>query len=175
MISRFVKPAALLALVLMSAIGGAAQEKCVLTNAASLFGLSLKMSPAQTKSVLGNNLKIKNKSKGEYIFFQNYIEKPAPGSLPGVRAIYLRFFDGGLYQIEIFYENRSASPTLADFVNAQAAKFNLQLSDWQTENNIARAECGETSLVADVILNPHLELTDEIVRARVEEIRRKNK
>jgi hypothetical protein len=161
--------------VLMSVIGSKAQENCALTNTKSLFGLSLKMSPAQAKSVLGKNLKIKNKSKGEYIFFQNYIENPAPDSLTGVRAIYLRFFDGGLYQIEVFYEKQNNWQTLADFINSQSAKLGLPVSVWQTENNIARADCGEVSLVADIILNPHLELSDETVRAKVEEIRQKNK
>jgi hypothetical protein len=146
-----------------------------LTDASGLFGLNLKMSPAQAKSILGKNLKIKNKNKGEYIFFQNYIEKPAPNSLNGVRAVYLRFFDGGLYQIEVFYENRSDWQTLADFAGSQSAKFGLPVSVWQTESGVARADCGEVSLVADVILNPHLELTDEIVRAVVEEVRQKDK
>ncbi len=172
MIRRFVKSSILFTLVLMSAVGNAAQEKCVLPNASGLFGLNLKMSPAQAKSILGKNLKIKNKRKGEYIFFQNYIEKPAPNSLVGVRAIYLRFFDGGLYQIEVFYENRNDWQTLADFVNSQSAKFDLPVSVWQTENNIARAVCSEVSLVADVILNPHLELSDETVRAVIEEKRK---
>ena len=133
------------------------------------------MSNAQAKTILGKALKIKNNRKGEYIFFQNYIEKTAPPSLTGVRAVYLRFYDGALYQIEIFYETRNNQQTLADFVNLQSSNFGLSNSDWQTRNNVARAVCGEISLAADVILNQHVELTDEIVLAKVKEIRRKDK
>lgn len=174
MIGVFVKSLTLFLFVLLTAVCGAAQADCDLTNK-TLLGLNLKMSNAQVITVLGKALKIKNNGKGEYIFFQNYIEKPAPPSLTGIRAIYLRFFDGSLYQIEIFYESRNNSQTLADFINLQSSNFGLSTSDWQTENNVARANCGEFSLAADVILNSHIELTDEIVRAKIKEIRQKDK
>ncbi|MDQ3131182.1 MAG: hypothetical protein M3Q99_10535 [Acidobacteriota bacterium] len=173
MSGKFVKSFSLFALMFLSAICVAAQGNCDLTNK-NLLGVNLKMSNAQVKTVLGKALKIKNNRKGVYIFFQNYIEKPAPPPLTGVRAVYLRFYDGALYQIEIFYENQNNSQTLADFVNLQSSYFGLSTSEWQTKNNVARAVCGEISLAADVILNPHIELTDETVLAKVEEIRNKD-
>lgn len=173
MSGNFVKPFFLFALMFLSAICGAAQAHCDLTNK-TLLGVNLRMSNAQVKTVLGKALKIKNNRKGEYIFFQNYIEKPAPPPLTGVRAVYLRFYDGSLYQIEIFYEKNVNLPTLADFINLQSSNFGLQNSDWQTRNNVARAVCGEMSLAADVILNSRVELSDETVLAKVKEIRDKN-
>ena len=173
MIGKFVKSFFLFALIGLSAICVAAQGNCDLTSK-NLLGVNLKMSNAQVKAVFGKALKIKNNRKGEYIFFQNYIEKPAPPPLTGVRAVYLRFYDGSLYQIEVFYESRNAPLTLTNFINLQSSKFGLSNSDWQIQNNVARAVCGELSLVADVILNPRVELTDETVLAKVKEIRDKN-
>ncbi len=174
MSGKFAKSFFLFALMCLPAICVAGQGDCDLTSK-TLLGLNLKMSNAQAKTVLGKALKIKNNRKGEYIFFQNYIEKPAPPPLTGVRAVYLRFYDGSLYQIEIFYENRNNSQTLADFVNLQSTNFGLSTSEWQIQNNVARAVCGELSLAADVILNQRVELTDEIILAKVAEIRRKDK
>jgi hypothetical protein len=89
---------------LVLAVNVAAQENCELTSktALLLLNLQIEMSPEQTQAVFGRELKIKIKKRGERTFFQNYIKKPASGSLTGVRALYLRFFDRRLYQIEIF-------------------------------------------------------------------------
>ncbi len=149
----------------------AAQEICDSSNAPTLLNLKLGMSPEQTQNIFGRDLKIKVKKKGQRTFFQNFIEKNAPNSLSGVRAIYLRFFDGRLYQIEIFYENRGSSPTLETFVGEFSAKTNLPA--WKIENGKAKINCGEFSIAADRILNPRIELTDEIARAQVEAIREK--
>lgn len=127
------------------------------------------MSPEQARSVFGKDLKVKVKKKGQRTFFQNFIKKPAPNSLRGVRAIYLRFFDGELYQIEIFYENRGDWQTLENFTGNFLAQTNLPA--WKIENGKAEIICGELSIVADRVLNPRIELTDETIRARVEEIR----
>jgi hypothetical protein len=148
----------------------AAQEVCDLSNT-SLLGLRLGMLPEQARSVFGKDLKVKVKKKGQRTFFQNFIDKPAPASLTGVRAIYFRFFDGRLYQIEIFYENRSDWQTLENFIGNYFAKINLPA--WKIENGKAQIICGEFSIVADRVLNPRIELTNEAIRARVEEIREK--
>ncbi|HLM02374.1 MAG TPA: hypothetical protein VK400_15085, partial [Pyrinomonadaceae bacterium] len=113
----------------------AAQQQTACRSAAAkdapgLFGLKLEMSPVAARSVLGKGLKIKNKRSGEYTFFENFIEKPAPVSLAGARAIYLRFFEGSLYQIEIFYadetrDGAAAPQGLEKFINRQSAKLNL--------------------------------------------------
>ena len=128
-----------------------------------------------TQSVFGKALKIKIKKNGERTFFQNYIKKPAPESVRGVRALYLRFFDRKLYQIEIFYEPRTDLPNLETTVNALSAQLNLPVSNWQTKNKRAEIKCGEIALVTDYVLNPRIELTDETVRAAIEKTRRKAK
>lgn len=161
-----------LILLLFCSLPCAAQENCDLSNT-SLLGLNLGMSSEQTASVFGRDLKVKVKKKGQRTFFQNFINKPAPNSLSGVRAIYLRFFDGGLYQIEIFYENRSSSQTLENFIGGFPANTNLPA--WKIENGKAEIICGEFSIIADRILNPRIELTNETIRAQIDESREKDK
>jgi len=155
----------------------AAQETCELESKSAplLLNLQIGMSPEQARSVFGRDLKIKIKKNGERTFFQNYIKQPAPNSLRGVRALYLRFFDRRLYQIEIFYEPQPNLKTLEDIAAALSSQLNFPAADWKIENNRAETVCGETSLVADHILNPRVELTDETVRAKVEVSREKDK
>lgn len=166
----------ILLLTLFFAFACAAQDACQLEieNAPVLSGLKLGMSPADARNVFGKDLKIKNKRSGEYTFFQNFIEKNAPNSLTNVRALYLRFFEGALYQIEIFYEEESGVQTLEEFINQQSAKLNLPLAAWRIKYGIAEMTCGTFSLAADKFLNPRLELTDETARARVLAKRKKD-
>lgn len=154
-----------------------AQQPCDLTakSAPLLLNLQIGMSPENSQAVFGRELKIKIKKKGERTFFQNYIKNPAPASLQGVRALYLRFFDRTLYQIEIFYEPRADLKTLDEITNALSSQLNLPASNWQIENNRAETICGEISLAADNILNPRIELTDRTLRAKVEAEREKDK
>ncbi len=168
-------------MLLILAVPGAAQEKCGLTvnDAPDFFGLKLGMTPARVKSVLGKSLKLKIKKEGT--FFQNFITKPPPLFLPNVRALYLRFFDYKLYQIEIFYQsvNKGAerdAQSLLRFVDVLSANKNLPAGFWEDFNGRFRLNCAEFSLVADDVLNPRIELTDEAARARFEaEQERKNK
>jgi hypothetical protein len=175
--NRFTKLAAAILFSLVFVIVSAAQENCQLEakTAPLLLNLRIGMSPDEARSVFGKDLKIKIKKNGERTFFQNYIKKPAPASLRGVRALYLRFFDRRLYQIEIFYEPRSDLQTLEAIINALSSQLNFFSSNWQIENNRAAINCGSISLIADNILNPRIELTDEIVRAKIEELREKDK
>lgn len=170
------KAIALTAIFLAFTFSSAAQERCELEakTAPLLLNLRLGMSPEQAQSVFGKDLKIKIKKNGERTFFQNYIKKPAPNSLRGVRALYLRFFNRRLYQIEIFYEPRQDLRTLANIVDALSRQLEFPASNWKIENNLAEIRCGETLLVADHILNPRIELTDEIVRAKIKELREKD-
>ncbi len=133
------------------------------------------MSPDEARSVFGKDLKIKIRKNGERTFFQNFIKKPAPNSLRGVRALYLRFFDRRLYQIEIFYEPQQDLRTLENIAGALSSQLNFPISDWKIINNRAAINCGEISLVADNILNPRIELTNETIRAIVKESREKDK
>ena len=64
---------------------------------------------------------------------------------------------------------------LEDVTNALSSQLNFPASDWKIKNNRAETICGETSLVADNILNPRIELTNETIRAKVKELRVKDK
>jgi hypothetical protein len=154
----------------------AAQNTCgaEMPQAPVLLNLKLGMSPAGARSVFGKDLKIKNKRSGEYTFFQNFIERRAPNSLAGVRALYLRFFDGSLYQIEIFYENSTPPATLENFINQQSTKLNVPVEAWKIKYGIAEINCGDFSLAADRFLNPRLQLTDRINLEKVEAKRKKD-
>jgi len=164
-------------LFLLWATTGAAQERCELESktAPLLLNLRLGMLPEEARSIFGKDLKIKIKKRGERTFFQNFIKKPAPGSLDGVRALYLRFFDGRLYQIEIFYEPRRDLKTTGNITDALSAQLAIPASRWKFEHNRAEIICGENSLVADYILNPRIELTNKIIRAKIEESRKEQK
>lgn len=165
-----------LLLILILFVGSAAaQTACDLQgkSAALFFNLQVGMSPAEAQQTIGKPLKIKIKKRGERTVFQNFIKSPAPENLRGVRAVYLRFFDLKLYQIEIFYEPRPDLSTLEEIKNAVARQFDVDVSEWQMTNNRARIECGGVSISADNVLNPRIELTDETIRAQVEESRKK--
>lgn len=161
--------------ILIFASFSAAQETCILTaeNAPPLFNLKLGNTPEQAREILNRKFKIKNKRKGEYTFFQNYIKKDSPAVINGIRAFYLRFYDGRLYQIEFFFEEQNRLKTLEDFVNFQTANLNLPPTFWKIEYGIAKIDCGGFTIQADSALNPRIEITDEAVRAEVEEIREK--
>ena len=171
------KSAAAILFSLLCAAACAAQETCELQSktAPLILNLRVGMSPERAQTVFGKDLKIKIKKRGERTFFQNYIKNPAPERLRGVRALYLRFFDRKLYQIEVFYEPRIDLRTLEEITDTLAAQFNFPVSSWEIKNNLARTTCGETSLVADNVLNPRIELTDETVRAKIIELREKDK
>ncbi len=135
-----------------------------IADAPILLGLRLGMSPKEAKNVFGGKLKIKVKKEGT--FFQNYIDKKSPSFLPNVRALYLRFFEAKLYQIEIFYKPQTEKQTLAGFINRLDTRLNLPPDLWTNEYGQATLNCNTFSLVADNVLNPRVELTDEAIRAR---------
>ncbi|MGI8883405.1 MAG: hypothetical protein ACR2IA_04070 [Pyrinomonadaceae bacterium] len=153
-------------LVLLAANIAAQTEKCDLTlkDAPNLLNIRLEMSPQETQEAFGGKLKVKVKKEGT--FFQNYIDKKPPSFLPNVRAVYLRFFDRKLYQIEIFYQPQTERRTLAEFTEQLSAQLNLPANLWTTEYGKASLVCADFSLVADNVLNPRVQLTDEAIRAR---------
>jgi len=65
--------------------------------------------------------------------------------------------------------------TLEEITNTLSSQLNLPVPGWQIKNNRIEIKCGEISLVADNILNPRVELTDETVRLQVEAAREKDK
>ena len=164
----------LLVLCLFPAATFNAQEKCDLTLQAApgVFGLSLEMTPQETQSVFGKNLKVKVKKEGS--FFQNFIDKKPPAFLTGVRAIYLRFFNRKLYQIEIFYESEEGRENLYEFVTALSAKLNLPTKYWNEVNRKYLLDCADFSLVVDNVLNPRIELTQKAIKAEFEESQKRS-
>ena len=153
-----------------SVIHCAAQQTCQLDlkNAPSFFNLKLGMTEAEVRGVFGAELKFKPKKKGgERTFFQNFISKPPPVALAGVRALYLRLFNHRIYQIEVFYENRAEWQTLAEFTRALAANKDLSDEFWITNSSNAEIKCVDFTLIADQILNPRIELTDVPAAAAV--------
>lgn len=165
-------------LFLILTVPVAAQETCGLTlnDAPTFFGLRLGMTPTEVKGVFGKSLKLKIRKEGS--FFQNFITKPPPSFLPDVRALYLRFFDYKLYQVEIFYEakNKNAGnerQTLAEFVRILSKNKNLPAAFRENKKGELELKCAEFSLVADNVLNPRTELTDDATRARFEESERR--
>ncbi len=159
------------------ALSCAAQEKCTLElkNAPKLLGLRLGMSADEVQNVFGRSLKIKINKDGKRAFFQNFIKKPAPQALKDVRALYLRFYDRKLYQIEIFYELKNNPQTLETATANFSAQLNLPPAWWENKLIKSQISCPEFSVVADNILNPRIELTDETVRQKlVAEDKQKN-
>lgn len=174
--TRFVKSLASFLAIFLFTLGAAAQNSpanCAVTKAPSLIGLRLGMTPAEARGVFGKDLKIKVKTDGDRVFFQNYIGKKAPRSLAGVRALYLRFLDGGLYQIEIFYDESANFQTLETFAENLAARMNFPAAGWQIANNKAVIDCGAFTLVADKPVDPRVALTDT-AKLTEAEARRKN-
>jgi hypothetical protein len=162
------KKTLLLFLLAFFALSVSAQKKCELPLNATptLFNLKLGMNGNQVKQAVGGKLKIKNKKEGT--FFQNFIKNSPPRNLSGIRAIYLRFFDSKLYQIEIFYEKQNERLTLEEFVRSFSVRENLQFEFWKIEYGIAELKCDGFSIEADNFLNPRIQLTDEIVSAEFE-------
>lgn len=153
----------------------AGQQVCTLElkDAPVLFGLRLGMSEEQVGEIFKKELKFKPKKKSERTFFENFIKKPAPAILHGVRALYLRFAEHKLYQIEIFYENREEWQTLADFIGSILAAQNFQTASWTNVKGRNTAKCANFTVVADKILNPRIELTDDPTLSKLLEARQK--
>ena len=166
-----------ISLTLLFVLPSAAQEVCQngVENAPAPLGLQLRMSPEQAQARFGKALKISFKTRDEKVIFQNYIDKRAGGALAGVRALYLRFFDRRLYQIEVFYEEIPNVKTLENFTELLSANQNFSVANWSQIKNAAVIDCGSFKIIADKILNPRVEATDEAVRAEVEKLRETKK
>ena len=166
-----VKPAIVFCLLTIFVCAARARENCVWTNQTADVSLNLRlgMTTAEVRALLDGDLSVKLRPKGDYRFFQNYIKNDPPPRLRGVRALYLRFFEQRLYQIEVFYEEE-VSPSLESFAGIVARQFNFPASEWIYENKKAVIRCGETTLATDYVLNPRIELTDETILAKVNEM-----
>lgn len=152
------------------------QENCVqITNTSEiLLNLKLEMTVDEVNQKFGS-FKIKIKNSDDYRFFQNYIDRKPPKDLNGVRAIYLRFFNKKLYQIEVFYEENKYPTDIKNFAEIISTQLNLPIADWKFANRQGVLNCGETSIKADYQLNPRIELTNEAIRKQVDEANKKTK
>ena len=148
---------------LLLAASFSAQEKCRLNlpESPTLQNLKLGMSETEARNVLG--IKVKADDEGQSTFFQNYIKKKAKGKLIGTRALYLRFYNARLYQIEFFYEENYRWPDLENLLDDYSARQNFARDLWNLEYGYATAECDGFSLAADYILNPRIQLTDDTI------------
>ena len=164
------KPTLFFLAILFLTVPSAAQSECglKLKDAPAFFGLKLGLAAEEAQAVLGQGFKIKPKKSGEFGFFQDFTEQPATGVLSGVRAVYLRFFNHKLYQIEIFYEDKAEWKTLEDFTKSLPVYAG---TTWNYAKGKAEINCGEFTLVARKVLNPSIELTDELTRAEFEKKR----
>lgn len=153
-----------------------AQNSCVWISQTTPLALNLRlgMTTLEARAAVGKTPKISNKTKGDYRFFQNYIGKTPPPNLRDVRALYLRFFDGRLYQIEIFYE-QAVTPSLENFAERVAQSYGFSVPGWTREKTGVVNRCGEYSLAADYVLNPRLELTNETVLKRANDSNKSKK
>ena len=143
------------------------QEPCqkTIAEAPAVFKLKLGMTFEQMKSILGPAFKFKPKKTGVGSYFVNFIDQPAPNSLPGVRAAYLRFFDHKIYQIEIFYEDEGKTIRLEDFTTRISPELGVQNSSWNFKNGTASVDCSEFTIRADAPLNPRLLMTHTTAEA----------
>jgi hypothetical protein len=148
-----------------------AQQKCELnlSEAPALQNLKLGISPIEARNILG--IKVKAKKEGQSTYFQNYIKKKAKGNLTGIRAIFLRFYDAKLYQIELFYEKPYRWQNLENLLDDYSIKNNFPREFWQIEYGYADVNCNGFSLDADYKLNPHIQLTNDAIAEIVEKER----
>lgn len=145
-----------------------AQKDCDLKNAPALLGLNLGISTEQARKANNRRLKVKNEDDGEYTFFENYIDKSAKGNLQGLKAVYLRFYENRLFQIELFYKDKYKWQNLTEFIDDYSARNNFSADFWKVEYGYAKAACDGFSLKADYILNPHIQLTDDEIFRQVQ-------
>lgn len=148
-------------------------QECTLTEPPSLLNLRLGMTVPEVNSALGGDLKVKVKPEGERTFFKNWIKKPAKGRLTGLRAVFFSFYDGTLYQIELFYQEDHGWTDLDSMIGGFSSENGFPREFWSVKNGYAKAECEGFSLDADRVLGAHFQLTDDTIMAAVEESRKK--
>lgn len=170
-------PKIALLFLLIFSFSAQAQENCTQFTKTSdiLLNLQLGMTAEEVTNKIGKNLGIKTNKKDDYRFFQNYINKKPPQNLTGVRAIYLRFFEKKLYQLEIFYDENKYPSDLKNFSEVASTQLNLSVADWKIAHRQAVFKCGDVSLEIDYQLNPRVELTNEPIQKQVDEINKKKK
>ena len=161
MLTKLTVPLLTALLLVLSA--AAQQQPCgkTLSEAPAIHGLRLGMTFEEFYSALGQDMKMKPPKTGEGSFFLDFNELPPPNNFKGVKAAYVRFFNNKVYQIEIFYDDKDQVTKLEDFTNRLSTDLNLSATAWKIKNAHAEIDCGDFVLTADVVLNRHIELTDD--------------
>ncbi|QQS40953.1 MAG: hypothetical protein IPM63_16535 [Acidobacteriota bacterium] len=149
-------------------------QECTVTEPPALLNLRLGMTLVEVNSVTRPDLKVKAETEGEETFFKNWIKKPAKGKLAGVRAIYLSFFRGRLYQIEVFYQDEFRWEDLESLLTGFSADTGFAREFWKVKNGYAKARCEGFTLEADRVLGAHVQITDDAMMEAVEAFRKKN-
>ncbi len=160
-------------LILLAAVQISAQAKCelALSEAPKLQNLMLGMTEIETRRAL--RLGVKAKETGQSTFFKNYIKSREKRNLTGVRALYLRFYNGRLYQIEFFYEQDYRWRNLEDLLDDYSARNDFPRGLWESKFGLASVDCEGFSLKANYKLNPHIQLTEKQVAEIVKSERKK--
>lgn len=146
-----------------------------LKDAPTLLNLKLGMTVDQVNSVIGRDLKVKVKRKGEKTFLKNFVKKEPRRSLKGIRSIFLSFYDGVLYEIELFYRKGQPWNDLGSMLKHHSRMTGFPGSFWEVRYGYAKAICSGFSLKADMVLNPHIQITDSATEERVRTERKKGK
>jgi hypothetical protein len=160
MLTKFAEILLVLSIVVCAA---KAQQPCKISiaDSPSISGLKLGMPIAELTSVIGPGIKFKPTKTGEGVFFQNFIEQTPPPKLTGTRTMYVRYFNGKVYQIEIFFEDKDQPSKLEEFTTRLSTYYELPRDAWKVKNDRAELDCGSFRVNADAILNRHIELTDD--------------
>jgi hypothetical protein len=163
---RFISIFLVLLIVLTS--DSYAQCDLVIEDSPKMVGLRLGMTAAEANVALGRAAKVKVKKDGQYSYFKSYLKKgKSKGVLTGARAFYVRFYKKRLYQIEIFYHRDHRWSNLESLISDYSTESAFPFQFWAIRHGYAKAKCDGFTVKADYILNPHLEISDTGVLAKL--------
>ncbi|HSK74569.1 MAG TPA: hypothetical protein VK892_22910 [Pyrinomonadaceae bacterium] len=170
-----------------------------LSDAPTLRGLKLGMSPTEAEKIIGTKIVFKNyKRKFKYsgedevevdvgikrFDFPSKATKVIPSQLKGINLVTLIFFENSLYQIFVQYEKQEAEwKNSKEFTEFLSDRFNLPKESWFDTTYLS---CGGFGLSAQVIEDGKARIlltdkeTDNLVETKLkravesERLRRKN-
>jgi hypothetical protein len=152
----------------------AAQCELSLNESPGLVNVRLGMTPEEVNAALGGSVRVKVKNDNQQSYFKSFLKKgKAKGVLTGARAFYLRFFESQVYQIEIFYHKDFKWNNLEAFLRDYSLESGFASDNFVTKYGYSTAKCKGFTIRADYKLNPHLEITDQAAKERVELAKKK--
>lgn len=138
-----------------------AECKLQLPDSPSLANIRLGMTVDQANAALGGKPKLKSKGERRTNYFR-FKQGKAKGPISGAKAFWVRFYQGRVYSVEIFYH--SGYGDLEGLIETYASRNGFDVSLFETKHGYSRAKCDGFSVKADLILNPHLELIDTNIK-----------